>query len=51
MIKVVNEDKPVNLCLDAGVPLAGGRIGVAIMPYASSQSAIQLIGDGSEVCA
>ena len=45
-----NEENDLNLCLDPGVALAGGRQGVVISKYASSQSAVKTIPETSNVC-
>ncbi len=45
-----NESATINLCLNPDSPLSGGRMGVAIAPYASSQSAVTLISDGDNIC-
>ncbi len=45
LVAAANENVTTNLCLDAGTPLSGGRMGVVIRPYASSQSFIQTIAD------
>lgn len=45
------ENADRNLCLDAGEPLAGGRMGIVIKKFASAPSFIQIIEDGSaSVC-
>ena len=45
--ELVQEDsqEDVVLCLDAGAPLSGGRMGVIIKSGASSQSFVQTIVD------
>jgi type II secretory pathway pseudopilin PulG len=49
MVTSANETD-VNLCLDAGNPLSGGRMGVLIRAGASAQSAVEVIPDGSGTC-
>jgi hypothetical protein len=46
-----NESSDRAMCLDAGVPLTGGTLGVVIKKYASSQSFVQTAADGTGVCA
>lgn len=43
-------DSDTNLCLDPGVPMAGGKMGVVIQRGASAGSAVQLIGDSESLC-
>jgi type II secretory pathway pseudopilin PulG len=50
LASAANESRDTNLCLDAGNPLAGGRMGVVINAGAASQSFIQPIPDGEGVC-
>lgn len=49
LILAANENG-INLCLDAGVPLSGGRMGVGVQSHASSQSSITTISDGPGAC-
>ena len=49
LVNTANENG-INLCLDAGVPLSGGRMGVAIQPGASGQSSVTTIADGEGKC-
>ena len=50
--EVITNSDPgdTNICLDAGVPLAGGRMGVVIRAGASSQSFVQTISDSERLC-
>ncbi len=50
IIDASNENTDVNLCLDPGVPFASGRLGVVIDAYASAQSSVRMITDGTTVC-
>lgn len=43
-------ERELRLCLDPGVALAGGRQGVVISQFASSQSAVKAITETSNVC-
>ena len=45
-----NEQSNVYMCLDAGNPLAGGRMGVVIAPRASGPTFVETIDDGADVC-
>lgn len=50
MLTVANEDSDLNLCLDPGTFVAGGRMGVRLRSFASTQDSVQLIEDGSGTC-
>ena len=45
-----NEAADRVMCLDAGAPLTGGQLGVVIKKYASSQSFVQTVEDGTGTC-
>lgn len=50
LVSAANEQTNTYMCLDAGNPLAGGRMGVVIKAYASSSSFVETIDDGASVC-
>lgn len=50
LVSTANEQSTTLMCLDAGNPLAGGRMGVMIQPRASSQTFVETIDEGAGVC-
>lgn len=51
MVKAENANKTVNLCLNApSTAIAGGRMAVQIMPYATNQGSIQVPTEQMNVC-
>lgn len=45
-----HEKNDVQLCLDPGAPLSGGRMAVVVRAYATSQNFIDVLADGDNKC-
>jgi type II secretory pathway pseudopilin PulG len=50
LVSADNTASDTVLCVDAGAPLSGGRMGVRLQADASAQSSITIISDGDDVC-
>lgn len=50
IIQPANESSDTELCLEPGTNFAGGRMGIRINKYASSQSFVEAIGDKENAC-